>query len=133
MRNVERNLPEELHKFKRKRKQQEMLPPLPDELYERVEQLKMMEPSKANFRVISEAMVATFPLHHQMLVEHSTPGEIMDTFPRLVSYQEQMLHQAFRRIFPDADDEEDLRDVFTTALLLQNKKFGAVEDARRPS
>lgn len=91
LRHVERNLPEELHKFKRKRKQQEILPPLPDELYEQVEQLKMMEPSKANFRVISEAMAATFPLHHQMLVEHSTPGEIMDTFPRLVSYQGQMV------------------------------------------
>ncbi|XP_058448992.1 uncharacterized protein LOC131428951 [Malaya genurostris] len=85
-------------------------------------------PTPANARQISEGMIQTTDLH-KLLLQKSKSNEIVSTFPHLLSYEGEMVIQAFDRIHEkNIQDTGDLKMLLRAGILFDNSSWNMIQD-----
>nr|XP_029726558.1 uncharacterized protein LOC109418401 [Aedes albopictus] len=88
IRNKMRSLPSDQLKFKRRRLENEEQEEeqIPQEIYERMNMMCTIEPTRANFQMISEEMAVCYPVHREMLQQKRSVNDILTCFPHLLDH-----------------------------------------------
>ncbi|XP_058448993.1 uncharacterized protein LOC131428952, partial [Malaya genurostris] len=123
--NMRKDVLPENRQFRRTKKETIVLK---DECVQLAAFLSGLLPTPANARQISEGMIQTTDLH-KLLLQKSKSNEIVSTFPHLLSYEGEMVIQAFDRIHEkNIQDTGDLKMLLRAGILFDNSSWNMIQD-----